>query len=78
MRNRFSSLAAKLPPPSPPSPPPQAWRLQRFSELVPKYTLPNDIELNENCFAGNKGDKSNTGTFDNDSGSGDSDGDVYT
>ena len=62
----------------PPSPPLQASRPQRFSALVAKYTLPNGVETDDDCFAGNEGDESITNTSDNDSDSGDSDDEVYT
>ena len=66
------------PPPPPPSPPPQALRTQRFSALVGKYTLQNAIESDDNYFAGNEGDESDTDTFDNDSDRGDSEDEVCT
>ena len=47
-------------------------------ELVGKHMLQNGIELGNNCFAGSKGDESNTGNFDNDSDSGCSDDELYT
>ena len=66
------------PPPPPPSPLPQASRPQRFSELATKYRLQDGIELDDDCFAGNKGDEPDTSTSDNDSDSGHSDDEVYT
>ena len=57
-----------------PSPPPtQTSRPQKFSALVAKYMLKDGIESNDDCFAGNERDESDTGTSDNDSDSGDSD-----
>ena len=60
--------------------PPQASLPQQFSALAAKYALQNVTESDDNCFAGNKGDKSDTDidTFDNDSDSGDSDVELYT
>ena len=43
-----------------------------------KYALQNDIESDNDCFAGNKRDESDTDTSDNNSGSDDSDDKVYT
>ena len=58
--------------------PPQASQPQQFSALVAKYTLHDGTELDDDCFADNKRDESDTDTSDNESESGDSDDDVYT
>ena len=63
-------------PPTPAPLPPQAWRIQQVSALVAKYMLQDGIESDDECFAGKKGDESNTS--DNDSNSVDSDDKVYT
>ena len=55
-----------------PPPPPQASLPQRFSAPARKYALQNDIESDNDCFAGNKGDESDTDTSDNNGDSGDS------
>ena len=51
-------------PPAPAAPaaaaPPQASHPQRFSALAAKYTLQDGIELDDDCFAGNEGDESDT------------------
>ena len=70
-------------PPSQPSPPPQASCPQRFSALLARYTLyiatlQDGIESDDDSFAGNEGDESDTNTSDNDCGSGSSDEKVYT
>ena len=61
-----------------PPPPLQASLPQRFSAPARKYALQNDIESDNDCFAGNKRDESDTDTSDNNSGSDDSDDKVYT
>ena len=61
-----------------PPPPPQASLPQRFSAPARKYALQNDIESDDDCFAGNRGDESDTDTSDNNGDSGDSDDKVYT
>ena len=71
----------QTPPPSPSPPsssPPQAPCPKRFSALALKYTLHEGRELDDDCFASNEGDESDTDTSDNDSGSGYSDDEVYT
>ena len=68
---------------TPPPPPPslssrQALHPQQFSALVAKYMLQDVKESDDDCFAGNEGDESDTDTSDNESDSGDSDDEVYT
>ena len=61
-----------------PAAPPQASHPQRIYEFVSKQTFQDSIESDDDCFAGNEGDESNTSTSDNASDSADSDDDVYT
>ena len=61
------------PPPLPP--PPEASRPQQFSAIVAKYTLQDGVESDDDCFAGNKRNKSDT---DNESDCSDSDDEVHT
>ena len=61
-----------------PPPPLQASLPQRFSAPARKYALQNDIESDNDCFAGNKRDEFDTDTSDNNSGSVDSDDKLYT
>ena len=56
----------------------QAQHSQRFSALAAKYTLQDDIEWDDDCFADNEGDESDICTSHNDSDSGDSDDELYT
>ena len=65
---------------TPPPPPqlPQGSRPQQFSAVVGKHTFQDGMESDDDCFAGNEGDESDTDTSDNDSDSGDSDDEVYT
>ena len=57
---------------------PQALRQQQFSAIVATYVLQDGIETDDDCFAGNKRDESDTNTSDNDSDSGDIDDEMYS
>ena len=57
---------------------PQALRPQQFSAIIANYLLQDGIETDDDCFAGNKRDESDTNTPDNDSDSGDRDDEMYT
>ena len=63
----------KPPPPLPRET--QASQPQRFSALLAKYKLQDGIKSDDDCFAGNVEDESDTDTSDNDSDNGD---EVYT
>ena len=61
-----------------PPPPPQALCPQRFSALIAKCKLHDGKGSDDDCFAGNEGNESDSDTSDNDSDSGESDDEVYT
>ena len=58
--------------------PPQASHPQQFSAITAKYTLHDGTELDDDYFADNKKDESDTDTSDNESESGDNNDDVHT
>ena len=58
--------------------PPQASHPQQFSAIFAKYTLHDGTELDDDYFADNKKDESDTDTSDNESESGDNNDDVHT